>query len=467
MGKKSRNKATQARKPPPPPVDPLDAVHAAATTPAWLVATRDDAVAVKLLETLERAVAKLPRTSPPIPGPTDATRAALYEWARDNGCACEHIKLESFEDGQTRVVAASTIQANDVVMKVPAALHLRATDDDAMGVAQFARTHNLDATLALALRLCAEAVADDSFWLAYVRCLPSSFDVPTFWVWEDVARLRGSASFRRACMSRCAAARSFVLVTRSLGEEASKALQLDYDRWRWALGAVQTRQNSLGGALALVPLWDMCNHGEDAGASRLAEDGSLELMTTGVAVGEEVRMDYGDRSAANFLLHSGFVPPPSLREGADTATVDVALPATPLAALLARFLDSRKVPRAPAPPNAPPRWRGALLRMVATAGGAAHAVPDAALNSIALAAGADNKADATYLLRCAPDAALSPASAAHADRATQALAAATAAQAEGYPALPPAETPHGRLADALVAREKEMLQRGVVKGKTA
>ena len=98
-------------------------------------------------------------------------------------------------------------------------------------------------------------------------------------------------------------------------------------------GAVQTRQNSLGGALALVPLWDMCNHGEDAGASRLAEDGSLELITTGVGEGEEVRMDYGDRSAANFLLHSGFVPPPSLREGADTATVDVALPATPLAAL--------------------------------------------------------------------------------------------------------------------------------------
>ena len=76
MGKKSRSKATHARKPPPPPVDPLDAVHAAATTPAWLVATRDDAVAVKLLETLERAVAKLPRTSPPIPGPTDDARGS-------------------------------------------------------------------------------------------------------------------------------------------------------------------------------------------------------------------------------------------------------------------------------------------------------------------------------------------------------------------------------------------------------
>ena len=218
MGKKSRNKATHARKPPPPPVDPLDAVHAAATTPAWLVATRDDAVAVKLLETLERAVAKLPRTSPPIPGPTDESRAALYAWAKDNGCACEHIKLESFEDGQTRVVAASNIKENDVVISVPAALHLRATDNDPMGVAAFARTHNLDATLALALRLCAEAVADDSFWIQYVRCLPATFDVPTFWCWEDVARLRGSASFRRACMSRCAAARSFVLVTRSLGE---------------------------------------------------------------------------------------------------------------------------------------------------------------------------------------------------------------------------------------------------------
>ena len=237
MGKKSRSKATQARKPPPPPVDPLDAVHAAAaTTPAWLVATRDDAVAVKLLETLERAVAKLPRTSPPIPGPTDESRAALCAWARDNGCACENIKLERFDDGQTRVVAAATIAANDVVISVPARLHLRATDDDPMGVAAFARTHNLDATLALALRLCAEAVADDSFWIHYVRCLPSAFDVPTFWAGRTWRGCGARRAFGGPACAGCAAARSFVLVTRSLGEEASSALSLDYERWRWALG---------------------------------------------------------------------------------------------------------------------------------------------------------------------------------------------------------------------------------------
>ena len=230
------------------------------------------------------------------------------------------------------------------------------------------------------------------------------------------------------------------------------------------VGAVQTRQNSLGGALALVPLWDMCNHGEDAGASRLAEDGSLELMTTGVGAGEEVRMDYGDRSAANFLLHSGFVPPPSLREGADTATVDVALPATPLAALLARFLDSRGVPRAPLRPTR--RRAGAARSCAWWRRPAARRTrrPDAALNAAALAAGADNKADATYLLRCAPDAALSPASAAHADRATRALAAATAAQAEGYPRPSAATTAHGRLADAL-SRASCGARRGVCKGR--
>lgn len=465
MGKKSRSKATNARKPPPPPLDPLDAVHAAATTPAWLVATRDEAVAVQLLESLERAVAKLPRTSPPMSGPTDATRAALYAWAKERGCACENVRLESYCDGQTRVVAATRIEG--VVLSVPAPLHLRATDDasDVMGVAAFAERHNLDATLALALRLCAEAGADDSPWSHYVQCLPATFDVPTFWAFEDVARLRGSESFRRACMSRCAAARSFVVVTRSLGDDAAQALALDYERWRWALGAVQTRQNSLGGTLALVPLWDMCNHAVDAGSSQLTPDGALELVAAGVEEEEEVRMDYGARSAANFLLHSGFVPPPSIREGGDTATVDVSLPETPLAPLLARFLDSRGVPRAPAPPRAPPRWRGALQRMVSTAGGA-HAVPDAALNAVALAAGAD-KDDATYLLRCAPGAALIPASAAHADRATQALAAATVAQASGYPALPAPTTAHGRLADALVSREKEMLRRGKCKGKTA
>ena len=77
---------------------------------------------MKLLETLERAVAKLPRTSPPIPGPTDESRAALCAWAKDNGCACEHIRLERFDNGQTRVVAAATIAANDVVISVPACL---------------------------------------------------------------------------------------------------------------------------------------------------------------------------------------------------------------------------------------------------------------------------------------------------------------------------------------------------------
>ena len=68
MGKKSRSKATQARKPPPPPVDPLDAVHAAATTPAWLVATRDDAVAVKLLKRSSEPSRSCGRPHP-YPGP--------------------------------------------------------------------------------------------------------------------------------------------------------------------------------------------------------------------------------------------------------------------------------------------------------------------------------------------------------------------------------------------------------------
>ena len=77
----------------------------------------------------------------------------------------------------------------------------------------------------------------------------------------------------------------------------------------------------------------------------------------------------------------GFVPPPSLREGADTASRR-GLPATPLAALRTRaFLDTRaRAPRKRAA-NAPARWRGALLRMVATAGGIEGCV-DAALNAV-------------------------------------------------------------------------------------
>jgi [ribulose-bisphosphate carboxylase]/[fructose-bisphosphate aldolase]-lysine N-methyltransferase len=104
-----------------------------------------------------------------------------------------------------------------------------------------------------------------------------------------------------------------------------KAPCFSVDGMKWALAIVQSRSFFVDGKLRLFPLLDFCNHSDQAQEIQAASVASgsgmfggllkpttktAQLVTTKkYAVGEQVFCSYGPKSAADYLLEHGFVPP--------------------------------------------------------------------------------------------------------------------------------------------------------------
>jgi len=96
-----------------------------------------------------------------------------------------------------------------------------------------------------------------------------------------------------------------------------------YRDFCWAVSSVTTRQNKIpvkgndgSHDLALIPLWDMCNHmeGEISTDYNPVMQQCVCYAAHSVAAGDEVCIYYGPRSNAELLLHSGFVYPNNQRD---------------------------------------------------------------------------------------------------------------------------------------------------------
>ncbi|KAF5914287.1 hypothetical protein HPG69_000084, partial [Diceros bicornis minor] len=84
--------------------------------------------------------------------------------------------------------------------------------------------------------------------------------------------------------------------------------------YRWAVSSVMTRQNQIPTedgsrvTLALIPLWDMCNHttGLITTGYNLEDDRCECVALQDFRAGEQIYIFYGTRSNAEFVIHSGF-----------------------------------------------------------------------------------------------------------------------------------------------------------------
>ena len=89
-----------------------------------------------------------------------------------------------------------------------------------------------------------------------------------------------------------------------------------FAEWRWALSAVLTRRNGVPvgerqSLLALIPVWDMCNHraaGEMSTGYDEQADHVLCRAMQPFGAGEQVYIFYGPRSHADLLVNNGFLP---------------------------------------------------------------------------------------------------------------------------------------------------------------
>ncbi|CAJ0599177.1 unnamed protein product [Cylicocyclus nassatus] len=206
------------------------------------------------------------------------------------------------------------------------------------------------ANVGLALFICAQRVKPDSKWTPYLNVLPSAYTTPLFYTEEELKYLKPSPVFEEALLFYRTVARQFAYYLLMIGrnevydkqsrrEKAGTQPPLLYyspftvdnftfSLYRWAVGTVTTRinlipsqiENAKDGSVAmvpaLIPVLDMANHElvtgyEDLGdaVSYSTEDDCAEVLATkDISPGEWVSMFYGRRTAADHLLHNGFVP---------------------------------------------------------------------------------------------------------------------------------------------------------------
>ena len=197
-------------------------------------------------------------------------------------------------------------------------------------------------TLLLALYLMHEMTLSEngggtSEWQEYLDLLPGEYSIPLQYTIDELRLLQETQLFSNAIRMLVNAALQYARLHKIFASE--KAAKKDvvvplgeftWDLMVWSLSAVLTRQNQIptiapptlqkeGEAavtetaptmqLALIPLWDMCNHlpGEITTFYNI-ETKSLEcLAMSSFAEGQEICMAYGSRPNAHLLLYSGFV----------------------------------------------------------------------------------------------------------------------------------------------------------------
>lgn len=102
------------------------------------------------------------------------------------------------------------------------------------------------------------------------------------------------------------------------GEESLPLFKsgFSYDDFIWAVSCVMSRQNEipskaslLSPTLALIPLWDLCNHCSGHISTYFnAESSTCDCYAQqDFKADEEFRIFYGPRSNAELLLQQGFV----------------------------------------------------------------------------------------------------------------------------------------------------------------
>ena len=256
------------------------------------------------------------------------------------------------------LVTAARVEKGETLMSLPllkclSTASARRSPALAPALAELAanRTEmSINAVLALHLLHELHVVGDRSHWWPYVSVLPKDVGSPLLWAPKELAQLEGSnlVGFRDAVL------RGWIAERDALFPELSRAFPDAFpeehfraSNWAWAMSIVWSRaahvpvagttrsppRNSKASKasnaktiLALVPLFDMINHGyargtgigsrhaaDDAPAVTISfvESRGAVVVSAGVPFrgpGEEIRFNYGEKPSQYAFLQYGFVP---------------------------------------------------------------------------------------------------------------------------------------------------------------
>ncbi|KAJ5950438.1 uncharacterized protein N7479_008851 [Penicillium vulpinum] len=168
-----------------------------------------------------------------------------------------------------------------------------------------------------------ETVGISNPWTEYVKFLPPSFPLPTFYTPEEQELLRGTSlaealdakfsSLEREFEQLRHATEGIAWCQQSWWDEKTGVLTVD--DWKYVDAAYRSRMLDLpGSGLVMVPCIDMANHVSGDGVKALYDadsDGNAVLQLRwgkGIQPGEEVTISYGDEKPASEMIFSyGFL----------------------------------------------------------------------------------------------------------------------------------------------------------------
>ncbi|XP_034623885.1 actin-histidine N-methyltransferase [Trachemys scripta elegans] len=246
----------------------------------------------------------------------------LMKWATENGASTEGFELANFEEEGFGLKATREIKAEELFLWVPRKLLMtvESAKNSVLG-SLYSQDRILQAmgNITLAFHLLCERANPSSFWLPYIQTLPSEYDTPLYFEEDEVQYLQSTQAIHDVFSQYKNTARQYayfykVIQTHPNASKLPLKDSFTYDDYRWAVSSVMTRQNQIPTedgsrvTLALIPLWDMCNHinGLITTGYNLEDDRCECVALQDFKAGEQIYIFYGTRSNAEFVIHSGF-----------------------------------------------------------------------------------------------------------------------------------------------------------------
>ncbi|XP_036398245.1 actin-histidine N-methyltransferase [Megalops cyprinoides] len=246
----------------------------------------------------------------------------LMAWAAKSGASCEGFEISSFAEEGYGLKASRDIKADELFLWIPRKMLMtvESAKNSVLGPL-YSQDRILQAmgNVTLAFHLLCERANPASFWLPYIKTLPSEYDTPLYYEEEEVQLLQSTQAIQDIFSQYKNTARQYAYFYKVIQTHpnASKLPLKDaftFDDYRWAVSSVMTRQNQIPTedgsrvTLALIPLWDMCNHtnGLITTGYNLEDDRCECVALQDYKENEQIYIFYGTRSNAEFVIHNGF-----------------------------------------------------------------------------------------------------------------------------------------------------------------
>jgi len=184
--------------------------------------------------------------------------------------------------------------------------------------------------------------AMQSFVQAWIQALPSTMDFhPLLWSEEDQEVLQSSSNTKIYRALDDLEEDANWLVENVFGKDRDTFPEtvtindkevpcFSLEGYRWAMAISQSRSIFVDGVVRILPIFDVCNHDDDAneisggtmGAFGTTKGAQL-VASRSYKTGEEIFCSYGPKSAADYLIEHGFCPPQSLKMAVSEITLEL------------------------------------------------------------------------------------------------------------------------------------------------